>query len=164
MVFSNLNELEILKIAKGIEETGYNFYKDAAEKFKELEVKDMFDHLAEEEMEHMVTFQRIYDRVKEKSENEDVNIFDEETTAYLTAISETSVFNVNKVNGRAIELVKTPRDVVRLGIQAEKDSILFYETVLKHAKEDLIKKTLTRLIKEEIKHLSTFKTLLEELK
>ncbi|MCT4595438.1 MAG: ferritin family protein [Anaeromicrobium sp.] len=164
MIFSNLNELEVLKIAKGIEETGYNFYKSAAEKFKDLEVKEMLEQLADEEMEHMITFQRIYERVKEKSLNEDVNSFDEETTAYLKAISETSVFNVNNVTGGAISLVRTPADVIRMGMQAEKDSILFYETVLKHTKEELTQKTLRRLIKEEIKHLHEFRNLLEEVK
>ncbi|WP_053955069.1 ferritin family protein [Inediibacterium massiliense] len=165
MAIGNLNELEILKIAKGIEEAGYDFYKSAQEKFEDEEIKNMFKYLALEELEHMKTFENIHNRVAEKLENNEIKecAYNEATTAFLRAISETAIFNVNGITLNKIENIYTVKEALYIGLQAEKDSILFYEAVLKNTKVDLTRKVLERLIKEEVKHLYKFKTLMDEM-
>ncbi|WP_129599853.1 ferritin family protein [Anaerophilus nitritogenes] len=165
MSINNLNELEILKIAKGIEEAGYNFYKSAQEKFEDEEIKNMFKYLALEELEHMNTFENIYNKVAEKLKNDEIEEYryDEVTTAYLRAISETAIFNVNGITLNKIENICTVKEALYIGLQAEKDSILFYDAILKNTKIDLTCKVLERLIKEEVKHLYKFKTLMDEM-
>lgn len=164
MAIDNLNELEVLQIAKKIEETGYKFYKEAAAKFEDEDMKNIFEYLASEEHEHIITFQRIYERVAEKSKEQKFLVYDEEVTAYLKAISETAVFHVRELTNNRINHLLSPRDALLMGLQAEKDSILFYEEILKHTKEEIIEKTLKRLIREEIKHLHKFRNLINDIK
>ncbi|TCO77984.1 ferritin family protein [Marinisporobacter balticus] len=165
MHINNFSELEILKIAKGTEEAGYTFYKKAAEKFNDEDIKKMFEYLAAEEMDHVKTFQRIYDQVAEKLAGKDLEeyLYDETTSAYLRAISETAVFNTNGLTNHKIDQTHSVKDALLIGLQAEKDAILFYEAVSKNTKLEMTRKVLDRLIKEEMKHLHKFKSLLDEL-
>ncbi len=164
MVMELLNELEVLEIAKGIEETGYNFYKKSAESFEGEEIKEIFEYLAMEEQEHIKTFERVKDKVVNILGDNKPECFEESISAYLNAISETAVFNVNGITANSIDSIKSPREALLIGLQAEKDSILFYEIVLANTKEDMTKKVLERLIKEEVKHLHDIKGLLDQLK
>ncbi|QZY55129.1 ferritin family protein [Crassaminicella profunda] len=165
MPISNFSELEILKIAKGIEEAGYDFYKKASEKFDDEDVKKMFEYLAAEEMEHKNTFQNLYDRVAEKLEKQEEaqSLYDEPTTEYLKAISETAIFNTNGLTSNKVENIHSVKDALIIGLQAEKDSILFYEAIVKNTKFEMTKLVLERLIKEEVKHLHKFKRLIDGL-
>lgn len=163
MAIEHLNELEVLQIAKRIEETGYQFYKEAAAKFEDEEIKEIFEYLALEEQEHIVTFQRIYDRVLEKSKEEKPVVYEESVAAYLRALSETAIFNVRELTSKRVDDVYTAKEALLMGLQAEKDSILFYEEILKHTEVEIIQKTLKRLIREEIKHLHKFRNLIKDL-
>ncbi|MFZ5968277.1 MAG: ferritin family protein [Bacillota bacterium] len=161
MIFESLNELEILKIARGIEETGYKFYMDAAEKFGKDEAKEMFLYLAADEQDHIKTFQNLYDRIANDPSREE-HVYEETMTAYLKAISETSIFHTRGITESGLANIATVRDALYIGIQAEKDSILFYEGILKNTKNEFTKKVLDRLIKEEVKHLHNLKVLMDE--
>lgn len=160
MVMDMLNELEVLKIAKGIEETGYHFYKQAAASFNDTSIKEVFEYLAQEELEHLKTFERIYSRVEEIMEPNESYAYDEEVTAYLRAIIDTAVFNVNGITNNGVAGAYGYREVLLMGLQAEKDSILFYEKILGNTKVDMTRKVLDRLIKEEVKHIHDLKRLL----
>lgn len=165
MVMGLLNELELLEIAKGIEESGHKFYTKAALKFEEDEnIKKIFDHLALEEKEHIQTFERVKGRVVQALGTKSPANFEESISTYLRAISDTAVFNVNGITSNSIATIKSPRDALLIGLQAEKDSILFYEVALNNTKEEMTKKVLERLIKEEVKHLHDIRQLLDELK
>lgn len=165
MPISNFSELEILKIAKGIEEAGYDFYKKAEAKFEDEDVKKMFEYLAAEEMEHKDTFQSLYERVAEKLEKEEEAkyLYDELTTDYLKAISETAIFNTNGLTSNKLENIYSVKDALMIGLQAEKDAILFYEAIVRNTKFEMTKLVLERLIKEEVKHLHKFKKLIDGL-
>lgn len=163
MAIENLNELEVLQIAKKIEETGYKFYKEAAAQFEDEEIKNIFEYLALEEQEHIVTFQRIYERVLEKTKEQKPLLYEESVAAYLKALSETAVFNVRELTKKRVDYVYTAKEALIMGLQAEKDSILFYEEILKHTEVEIIQKTLKRLIREEIKHLHKFRNLINAL-
>ncbi|WZL73108.1 ferritin family protein [Clostridiaceae bacterium 35-E11] len=163
MAIENLNELEVLQIAKKIEETGYKFYKEAAAQFEDEEIKNIFEYLALEEQEHIETFQRIYERVLEKTQEQKPLIYEASVAAYLKALSETAVFNVRELTKQRVGYVYTAKEALIMGLQAEKDSILFYEEILKHTEVEILQKTLKRLIREEIKHLHKFRNLINAL-
>lgn len=154
-----LSELEVLKIAKGIEETGYNFYKQAVEHFKDEDLKRIFEYLALEELEHIKTFDKLYDKVSQRT-GEPEYLYDEETSSYLKAIGETSVFNRKDLTTNVMEDIYTAKQALLMGMQAEKDSILFYEAVLANTREEMLIKVLKRLVKEEVKHLHDLKNLI----
>ncbi|MBB6218735.1 rubrerythrin [Anaerosolibacter carboniphilus] len=159
MAVEGLNELDVLKIAIGAEEEGHRFYIEAAGQYDDPQIKEMFLHLAEEEMDHIKTFQDIYKRV---SSEEGRSVYEEPISAYLRALSETAVFNTNGLTNHRVRNVSSVKEALLIGIQAEKDSILFYETVQNHTKHERTKKVLSRLIKEEIKHLHKLRMLIQE--
>lgn len=158
------NELELLKMAKGVEEEGYRFYMEAAARFQDEDIKQMFHYLALEEAEHVKVFEQLYDRVAARLGVNGEYMMEEEVVQYLKAISDTAVFNTNGLTYYRVQQVNTVKDALLIGMQAEKDAILFYEAFLKNTKTDMTKKVLERLIKEEVKHLYQFKVLLQELK
>lgn len=157
------NELELLRMAKGVEEEGYRFYMKAAERFQEENIKQMFQYLALEEAEHIRVFEQLHDRVAERLGNSEEYVMEEEVMQYLKAISDTAVFNTKSITYYKVEQVNTVKDALMIGIQAEKDSILFYETFLANTKTDMTRKVLERLIKEEIKHLHHFRVLVQTI-
>lgn len=162
MIAGMLNELEILKIAIGIEEAGYKFYKQAVEHFKDEDLKIIFEHLALEELDHINTFERIYKKLSERQEDKEY-LYDEEVSTYLKALSETAVFNRVGLTLNMMDDVHGAKQALMIGIQAEKDSILFYEAVVANTKEEMTSKVLKRLIKEEIKHLHELRNLINQI-
>ena len=164
MVMELLNELEVLQIAEKIEEAGYSFYKQVSHNFKDQAVQEIFEYLAEEELAHIETFKRVNQRVLEALGNKEPYSYDESVSAYLRAISNTAVFNVNNLIMSNLTGIQSPREALLIGLQAEKDSILFYEIILANTKEEMTKKVVRRLIKEEVKHLHDIKSLLDGLK
>lgn len=149
-----LNELELLKVAQKIEEEGIRFYTAAMENAKDEQVKNMFSMLAQEERIHASLFEKIYADLKFESIIEDDYIFDEETSGYLKAIADNAVFNVNGLNNKNIANVTDSIEAVVIGIQAEKDAILFYNKLKEVSKLEKTKNSLDILINEEIEHLS----------
>ena len=149
-----LNELELLKVAQKIEEEGLRFYTQAMENAKSEEIKSMFNMLAQEERIHASLFAKIYSDLKEESIIEDDYIFDEETSGYLKAIADNAVFNVNGLNNAKIADIKDSLEAVLVGIQAEKDAILFYTKLKEVAKLEKTKTSLETLINEEGEHLA----------
>ena len=60
--------------------------------------------------------------------------------------------------------IKDTTDVLAIGIQAEKDSILFYTEMIINARYIEAKDAFRRLLKEEKKHLIDLQTQLNEYK
>ena len=163
MMMESLNELEVLKIAKGIEEEGFRFYSEAAGKYDQGDIRAMFQHLAEEEQEHTRLFQEIYDKTVKAGAREEDYLYDEVVASYIHAISETAVFNTKGLTNSRLKSVDNARDALLMGMQAEKDAILFYEAILKHTRLESTKKILNDLIEEEMRHLHKLKLFIERL-
>ncbi len=158
-----LNELEVLKIAQKIEEEGLRFYTEAMENAESEEIKKIFGLLAEEEKAHASLFSKLYLGAKESSNSDDEYIFDEATSAYLKAISDTAVFNTNSLTNSKTKDVRNSKDALLLGIQAEKDAILFYTKLNEVVKFENTKKYLKELVEEEKGHLEHLMNLYKSL-
>ncbi len=129
---------DLLNIALRIESAGYVYYKDLAEKVSG-EVRKLFENLADQERDHSRRFQEILGRYEEDFE------VSPEVLGYLQALAETSIFP---------KLVEKPpedlKEAVRLAIEVEKDSVLFYSEILNYVPE---KKAVEEIVEEEKKHL-----------
>lgn len=158
-----LNELELLKVAQKIEEEGLRFYTQAMENAKDENTRKVFEILAYEEKAHSNLFSKLYLEAKESINNEDDYIFNEELSSYLRAISETAVFNTNGLTNSKVKEVKDSKEALLVGIQAEKDAILFYSKLNEVAKFESTKKYLKELIKEENGHLEHLLNLYKSL-
>jgi len=143
---------EIVDMAVKIEDTGYAFYTECAEKFGKQSKKnaDTFLLLASEELKHRDYFQSLLSSVTSKE-----GIFDESYFAYLQALTQAQVFKDASDITKVLATVNTVNDVLAIALQTEKDSILWYKELsgFYSAEERETIEILDRLIDEEKRHI-----------
>ncbi len=153
---------EVLSIAIRLEEDGTQFYRAASSKVKSRRLRDTLSRLADQEIEHKITFQRM---------GKDMGI-DLSGELYLSKISppniqsltEAGVFPRPEERDTAIASLFSLAQALRFGIKVEKGSILFYESAAKAAKADHIRQTFNRILAQERDHLRLLSAELKSLK
>jgi len=150
---------EMLEVALGIERNGAAYYRALAEKSGKQGVRAIYEHLADEEIKHQQTFQAMLETAGKYQPPED---YAEEYGLYLKSLVDSSVFTgVDQARQRAARTA-SPSEALDIGIQAEKDSILFYtemQNLVKPADRPLI----LRIIGEERGHLNQLLQLKQSL-
>jgi rubrerythrin len=151
---SSFNDLEALEVAINIERRGERFYSQATELAPNDVVKRMLMDLADQERDHADTFQGLYNEIsKTKQDFDDTYLYDPEVAAYLRAMTQNTVFPSDSRQQEVIDGLQSITEVFEVGIQAEKDSILFYTEMTINARDMEAKEAFRRLMKEEKKHL-----------
>lgn len=161
---TRLNDLEGLRMAMDIESRGQEFYTLAEKKFTDPAIKRLFHYLAAEEAIHLETFSSYFDELsagKEAYETE--YLFDEAYSGYLTALADTHVFPPKEEADKVLAAIQTPADALRLALQAEKDSVLFYGELAACSRFEAAKLIFRRLKDEERGHTLTLTRRLKEL-
>ncbi len=151
---------EIIDIAVGIEETGYEFYREAMIKFKDSPVVEVFDFLAREELAHKELFQTL------ATGKNDEGIFTDEYYFYLKAIGGPRIFDRSAATASgALSGIDKPLGAVSYAFNAEKESILFYsemKRIYREGSESV--NILDTIIEEERKHVLTLADLSEKIR
>jgi rubrerythrin len=160
MNYDNFNDIEALKIAINMEEEGLEFYSTLMKNAKEKWAKEIFSKLATEEKKHEETFKNAYREITSSS-NAGQGYEDYTVSEYIKHLIDTGVFTQKGEAKRLLSQIKTEIDALKIGIQAEKDAILYYYETAKHARNEAGKKAFEYLLNEEKKHL---KLLAEQLK
>jgi rubrerythrin len=140
---------ELLEIAIGIEKNGMAFYQALADKTGNRDVRDIYNYLAGEEKKHLDTFQGMSDSLEQAKPSE-VDI--EEYMLYLKALADSAVFSSVTEARQKAGKVLNEIEALDTGIQAEKDSILFY-TELQNLVRERDRKVVLNILGEEKKHL-----------
>ncbi len=86
--FSNL---EVIKFALGMEESGIEFYEEHAKNAKG-EVKELFLRLADDERKHASYFQELFDNATSNSDSFGY-MFDESVTGFFNEYAKSEGFN-----------------------------------------------------------------------
>lgn len=158
------SDLEGLRIAMSIEAAGRDFYQQAYDQATEKNHKDLFYLLKSEEVSHYETFSRIFKQVNENKEaGSDEYLFDEETSRYLTVLAEGHIFPTAENAQVKIAEATTIVEILYMAIQAEKDSILFYDELANKSKFEEAKKIFTVLKAEEQTHVVRLREILNAL-
>lgn len=151
---------ELLEVAVGIERNGMAFYQALADKTGNRDVKDIYDHLAGEEKKHLDTFQGMSDSLGQAKPPE---TYTEEYMLYLKSLVDSTVFSdvaeAQQKAGRVFDKI----EAIDTGIQAEKDSILFYAELQNLVRERDCKVVLN-ILDEEKQHLRQLSQLRTRLK
>jgi rubrerythrin len=151
---------ELLEIAMGIERTGMAFYQALADKTGKRDVKDIYTYLAGEEKKHLDTFQGMSDSLGQAKPQE---TYTEEYMLYLKSLVDSVVFsNVTEARQKAGK-ISNEIEALDTGIQAEKDSILFY-TELQSLLRERDREVVLSVLDEEKKHLRQLSELKRGLK
>lgn len=153
---------EIFEIAEQIERNGVTFYTKAAEKFPEYTKKSLFLKLAEMEKEHEKRFHSMRVDLAQK-ERELSEFLDPqgEAVEYLRAIAHSKVFDLRADPTTKFKDIRSVSELLRIAIDIEKDSIIFYLGVKEMVPVELGKDKIDLIVKEEMSHVSILTGLLE---
>jgi len=150
-----LSASEVVDMAKQVEEAGEAFYEEALQYLEEPEVRRIFEFLRDEEQRHAATFERILQALGGVAGGWRE---DEEYVAYIRLLAGTQVFP-DAPAARAAVKGATSSEVLRMAIEFEKDTILFFHEIRPMVEEDS-RNVVDRLIAEERIHVTTLLRLL----
>lgn len=146
---------ELLEIAYSIEKNGKALFLKFAQKFKkEPKIAEIFTKLAHDEEEHhkhLKDFEKRYYSEGHLFES----LYDYKVVKeYFHEFSETNLMKDFKANLKLCQNLRTPLEAVKIGLNLEMDSILFYEKFKEINKHDPdVAKLLDELLEFETGHV-----------
>jgi rubrerythrin len=140
---------EIVELGILIEKNGRDFYRTLEKKAGNTEAQDLFTYLATEEEKHIVTFQKILEKI---GQSQPPTVYSDEYMAYMQALAREHVFTQENVGTQIAEKLKTDKEAIQVGIGFEEDSIVFYEG-MKKVVPSYDQKIVDELILQEQVHL-----------
>ena len=142
--------LEVMEMAKDIEKRGKKFYLKHAEATENRDLKELFKKLAQDEQDHYEKFVALTEELRDGSDEADY-LYEEDVSAYFDYLVEYSVFPKDD-SKESVEALNDVEKALKLAIQAEKDSILFYREMCEYNEGKTIE-AVNKLIEEEKDHL-----------
>ncbi|BBB90823.1 MAG TPA: ferritin family protein [Methylomusa anaerophila] len=178
------SDLEGLRMAVNMEKEGVEFYRQAQDRTSNPEHKLLFGFLMQEELNHAAKFESMYERLKQnKQAGDEEYLFDADVSRYLQTLVETHIFPRNnpfinepdiangvletgwqtQIPGQSNAGQLTTKTILCLALQAEKDSILFYDEMMNNAKFPDAKQIFAELKAEEQSHVEKLQELIRTL-
>ena len=157
---TGFNADEIFEMALDIERQGIRFYSKASDLFSDPRIKNMLLGLARMEEEHEHVFSSLRDSLLSEESYSDAYDPDGVAATHLRAMTNGAVFDA------AIALTGTEaiEDILKKGIDAEKNSIVFYTGIKRIVPENLGREKVDKIIEEEMKHVVILSDKLSSLK
>ncbi len=160
----SFNAIEIFEIAERIERNGVKFFRRAAEVLSDEDIRKTLLSLAEMEAEHEETFANMRKQISHK-ERELITFEPEnEMTLYLQAIANGHIFDLKKDPSEQLTGKETAEDILKLAIEAEKDSIVLYIGLKNFVPAKAGKDKVEEIIEEEMGHIVVLNQRLTALK
>jgi rubrerythrin len=137
---------EVIEQAIQTEELGYEFYTHMAKRFEEHQgLQKLFDTLALKELQHKNTFTELRDVIGEQ----EIEGW-EEIKPYFRAMTESEFFLGKGKSLPSMADIKTPHDALRLAVNFEKETLLYFLGIRDVVKE---KEVIDEIIQEERNHI-----------
>lgn len=150
MMKERFNALEVMEMAKDIEKRGKKFYLEHAEATENRDLRELFKRLAQDEQDHYEKFVALTEKLRAESDQADY-LYEQDVSAYFNYLVEYSVFPKDD-SEESVEALNNVEKALKLAIQAEKDSILFYREMCEY-NEGKTMEAVEKLIEEEKEHL-----------
>ena len=146
------NADEALQMAAKIEANGGAFYRRAAEFCADS--KDLLLEIAEQEDKHLALFEKMRANLASSEGGETDYGPNEEASLYLKAMADGHVFDLDGDGPEtSLQGNESIDDIIKIAIQAEKDSIAFFVGMKECVPVHLGKDKIDALILEETKHI-----------
>lgn len=152
------NAGEVFQLAINIEKNGIDFYREVQRATDDPELRELFSMLGSEEVEHKKLFEEFLSGLPEKMKQSTVFDPDDELDQYLQTLADQHIFSRGKELEEQLAGVKTVADALKLALQCEKDSVIFYLSMQDAACEGKAKDFISMLIKEEQQHVRRLST------
>lgn len=157
MKTNHLTLAELIRIAVLMEERGASYYSSLREKVSDPKIKEVLHRLAEDEKLHARQFIRILGGSSDLA----AAPISTATRDYLEALSGKGFFKDPSKREEAF----VPQDrnqALALGIEAEKDSILFYHELYQELPPGEVRDAVSKLLREEKMHLVELRSIIED--
>ena len=157
------NADEIFEMAEQIESNGAKFYREAAQKASDADTKKLMEELAAMEDGHEKTFAQMRQELSASEKEATIYDPDDEAAQYLKTMAD-----FHGTEGKAGPLDKltgaeSMQDLLKIALQAEKDSIAFYVGIKVLVPHKGCKDKVEKIIVEEMAHDSTIGAKLQSL-
>jgi rubrerythrin len=149
---------EILDLAIQLEKNGESVYRDAVDKVAEPDLGSLLIWMADEEAEH----RRWFLEVKKKSEADSINPLMEEMSRQVFG----GMLGDKSFSHRDVDFSKVDRldDLIGIFIEFEKDTVLFYETLMPFIEDNSTLEYLKKIIDEENNHIKKLQDFIADKK
>ncbi len=158
------NAEEVFQMAVELEDHGKVFYDRAAELVDDAGVKELFRYLGEEELKHKRKFEELKASLPERAKGTSVHDPHGEMNEYLKMMADMHVFRTTEGVEERLRNIKSAEDALRLAMEFEKDSVIFFLSMQDATEEEKGKELIGHLVKEEQDHLRRLTVKLIELK
>jgi rubrerythrin len=152
MIF-DFNAAEVFQIAIEIEENGKAFYEKAQSVIQDPEVSKLFVDLANEEVQHKKKFESLKAQLPQEASKSTLSDLQNELNLYIKMVADEHVFRTREGVESQLTAVKNAGDALKLAIQFEKDSVIFFLSMQEATDETKGREFINLLVKEEQAHL-----------
>ncbi len=157
------NAAEVFDIAIRIEENGKSFYTKAADRVDNPEVKALFQQLAREEETHKAKFLELKAMLPPQAKEPTVPDMGNELALYIEMMAKEHIFHDAGGVDRELEAISSVSEALRLAIQFEKDSVIFFISMKEATDDTKGQHMIDLLIKEEQAHVKRLSLALRQL-
>lgn len=157
------NADEILEMAEQIERNAGRFYREAAAKTSDQQMKSMFLSLAAMEDGHLRTFQEMRKGLSDQEKGGTTFDPDNEAVLYLQALADSKGFEGMISPTRKLTGKESPRELLEIAIAAEKNSVLYYVGLKDLVPTEASRDRVEAIIREEMQHLADLRRQLSAL-
>lgn len=140
---------EVVEAAIRIEGNGLSFYRYLSQRQEREDVREVFEYLTGEEQRHIAEFKRLAENLKEPP---DLTWEREDFALYLENLADDNVFKEDGSGEKRAKEVQSALDAVKLGIQFEKDTIIFFHELQNLVRQEE-RQAVHQLIQWEKEHL-----------
>lgn len=156
-----IDEIEAVELGIVIEEEGGKFYSARAQKEQDLKTREVFQKLANDENEHIKILEKLHAELcgNKLCSYEDKYMISD----LLKEVKENGIFSQKGKVSQVIEKVNNAQEALKIGIEAEKESINLYSKLGKKVKTPQAAKTFNSLGEIEKSHLKILKERLANL-
>ena len=147
---------EIYYLAIQIEKNGEKFFREALEKISSPLLRELIVWIADQELEHQEWFSKRMAALEDKVDDIDL---EETSNAVLKNILGDQTFSLKEADLSEMDHLE---DLLRLAIEFENDSILFYEMIGSLISDKETSEKLQEIIKEEKHHIELLRDFEDE--
>ncbi len=154
---------EILETAEQIERNGFSFYTAASKLTKDPDAVKLLADLAEWEVSHIETFQKMRKELDKSEKSTTVFDPEDEMAAYLKQMAGSVAFTAKKNPNDLLGSNPGLEKILTIALEMEKDTVIFYSNIKEMVPAALGIDKIDEIIKEELRHVAIIQKRLAEI-
>lgn len=154
---------EVFEIAIQIERNGAKFYRHAAARFSDADIREELLQLAAMEDGHELTFADLRKKLTSGMDDQAWDDAEQEALKYLESFANGRVFDMTVDPTEQLPSEATLEQVLRMALNRERDSIVFFVGLKRLVLRALEKETVESIIQQEMGHVTLLSRKLEQL-